>query len=212
MPITTLLIDLDDTVYPPSTGMWDAIAQRIDRYMHERMGIPAAMIPSLRHELHARFGTTLRGLVATRGVDEEDYLAFVHAVPLEQYLRPDPSVRAGLLATPGRKWIFTNADRSHADRVLTFLELSDLFDGVVDIRAMSPFCKPNPEAYLRALQFINAAPSECLFIDDYPRNLIPAQKLGINVLRVGHSSAETDGIPGIASLADLPVYFHRITA
>ncbi|RPJ49158.1 MAG: pyrimidine 5'-nucleotidase, partial [Chloroflexi bacterium] len=62
MQYTTLLIDLDETVYPSSCGVWDAISDRMEQWMHERLGLPWEEIPTLRKELYHSYGTTLRGL------------------------------------------------------------------------------------------------------------------------------------------------------
>lgn len=212
MPFNTLLIDLDDTVYPPSSGMWAAIAARIDSYMHERLGIPRDTIPALREELHTRYGTTLRGLAATRAVDELDYLSFVHDLPVTDYLTPDPAVRRALQALSQSKWIFTNADTAHARRVLSALALDDLFQGTVDIRTIHPYCKPMPEAYRTALNHIGVPPNECIFVDDSPRNLAAARDLGLGVILVSPTPNASNGIPCIPSLASLPdalAHFHE---
>jgi putative hydrolase of the HAD superfamily len=210
MLFTTLLIDLDDTVYPAASGMWDAIAARIDRYMHERLGIPAENIPALRHELHARYGTTLRGLSATRSIDELDYLAFVHDLPVRDYITPDPSVRAALNALTQRKLIFTNADRNHASRVLSALALDDLFEDVIDIRAIDPYCKPMPEAFHLALKRAGASPQETIFIDDAPRNLETAREIGLTPVLLASSGPVVTAYACIPSLSALPQLISRL--
>ena len=118
MQFTTLFFDLDDTLYPPDTGLWGAIAGRITLYMTERMGFPPEQVTSIREKYFREFGTTLRGLQANHNVDMDDYLAFVHNVPLDRYIHPDPAVRAAIAGIPARKFIFTNADTHHAGRVL----------------------------------------------------------------------------------------------
>jgi putative hydrolase of the HAD superfamily len=208
MPFTTLLIDLDDTVYPAASGMWDAIAARIDRYMHERLEIPAADITALRHDLHARYGTTLRGLTATRSINELDYLAFVHDLPVRDFLTPDPAVRAALKLLPQKKWIFTNADHHHAARVLSALNLDDLFDGVIDIHAIYPYCKPMPEAYRLALQLAGASPKEAVFVDDAARNLETAREIGLATVLLGSPCPPTASncIQSLSALPQLLAY------
>src|SRR6266545_4491981 len=62
MRFTTLFIDLDDTLYPSSTGLWHAIKERMNLFMRERLYIPEAEIPSLREQYFNTYGTTLRGL------------------------------------------------------------------------------------------------------------------------------------------------------
>ena len=42
--IQLLLIDLDDTVYPPDTGAWDILGDRIYQFMEIYVGIPLEKI------------------------------------------------------------------------------------------------------------------------------------------------------------------------
>ena len=39
-PIRAFFIDLDDTVYPASSGVWPLAGERMVTYMHEVLGIP----------------------------------------------------------------------------------------------------------------------------------------------------------------------------
>ena len=39
MKFTTIFFDLDDTIYPHESGLWEAIKARISQYMHEELGI-----------------------------------------------------------------------------------------------------------------------------------------------------------------------------
>ncbi|HXF85824.1 MAG TPA: hypothetical protein VNK49_10600 [Anaerolineales bacterium] len=93
MRFSTIFFDLDDTLYPASTGLWEALKERMSLYMRERVGIPENEVPILREQYFKMYGTTLRGLQIRHGVDAEDYLAFVHDVPVEDYLKPDPIQR-----------------------------------------------------------------------------------------------------------------------
>ncbi len=210
MQYSTILIDLDETVYPAACGVWEAIQERMERYMHERLNLPLEEIPHVRKTLFQQYGTTLRGLQMTRHVDERDFLDFVHDVPVDQLLRPDPELREVLLRYPQRKIIFTNADRTHAGRVIRQVGLEGCFDGVIDIYDIAPYCKPMPEAYQIALRLAGETePGQCVFIDDSPRNLAGARAVGLATVQVGlpkpgyvHPEANTD--LHIARLSDLP--------
>ena len=158
MRFNTLLFDLDETLYPSSSGLWMAIRERINAFLLERMGFPPEQIEILREKYFREYGTTLRGLQANYSVDMEEYLAFVHDVPLEKYLHPDPQVRQVIAALPARKYIFTNADNAHANRVLDVLDLQGLFDGILDVHTISPYCKPMPESLELALQAAGSPP------------------------------------------------------
>ncbi len=111
MRFTTIFFDLDDTLYPSSTGLWQAIKGRMNSYMDERMGIAPAEIPRLREKYFREYGTTLRGLQAKHNVDVQDFLAYVHDLPLKDYLHPNPIQQKVLASLPTRNLIFTNAMR-----------------------------------------------------------------------------------------------------
>ena len=129
MRFTTIFFDLDDTLYPASSGLWPTLKERMNRYMIERVGIPAEDVPRLREEYFRKYGTTLRGLQANHELDVEDYLAYVHDVRLTDYIHPDPEQQSVLAALPTRNLIFTNADANHARRVLRTLRIEEHFVG-----------------------------------------------------------------------------------
>ncbi len=205
MPITTLFFDLDDTLYPPSSGVWDAIGNRIDEFIITRVGVPREEVSALREHLYHTYGTTLRGLTVTRGIDAADYLAFVHDIPLQAYLTPDERVRNLLQRYPQRKVIFTNADQAHARRVLAVLNLSDCFDQIIDVLDVAPDCKPMPGAFQRALALAGAASArEAVLIDDAPHNLKAAREAGFYAIRIGPPAQDGCCDAVIPSLLELP--------
>src|SRR3990172_341615 len=83
---------------------------------------------SLRQFYFEHYGTSLNGLRRHHGVDPFAYLSYVHDVPLENYLSPDPGLRRMLEDLAVLPVIFTNADAAHARRVLSLLGVSDLVE------------------------------------------------------------------------------------
>lgn len=205
MSLETIFFDLDATLYPESNGLWPAIRVKIDQYMRQRMEIPEAEIPKLREYYYLQYGTTLRGLQVHYGIDAEDYLSYVHDLPLDDYLQPDPGLRAMLRSIPRRRLLFTNSDGSHARRVISILGIEDCFDGMVDIYAMDPYCKPQVEAYSFALKFAGASdPTTCALLDDSPRNLSPAREMGFLTILVGQNSTHPSADRTLVDIHDLP--------
>jgi putative hydrolase of the HAD superfamily len=196
--IRTLLIDLDDTLYPHDCGVWEMIRARMQCYMLEVMGLPPEEVPELRHRLWQQYGTTLRGLQAEFDVDMEDFLDYVHDVPVEDRIPANPDLPRFLQDLPQRKFIFTNAYGPHAKRVMDHLGVSDQFDDIIDIYAMMPYCKPQVEAYRIALNIVDEAPSHCLLVDDSPMNLSTAKTLGMATVSIG--AHRHDGSPHIEQL------------
>jgi len=200
----TLIFDLDDTLYPPDLGVWEHIGDRIELYLHTVFDIPIGQVTTVRKALFHEYGTTLRGLQILYNVDPHDYLKFVHDIPIQQYLQPAPQLRAALEAVPHRKVIFTNADFSHAQRVIRALGLDGLFDKVIDIIDVMPFCKPQPEAFGKAFEHLGITdPALCALFDDSPRNIRTARALGIFTIHVGKNSSHITGDLNINSLEDI---------
>ncbi|MEW6286934.1 MAG: pyrimidine 5'-nucleotidase [Chloroflexota bacterium] len=186
MRFTTIFFDLDDTLYPASSGLWQAIKERMTRYMTERMGLPADQVPALREQYYKTYGTTLRGLQAHHNVDTQDYLAYVHDLPLEEYLTPNPRQREIIASLPTRNLIFTNADVHHARRVLAVLQLDDLFETIIDVNAVAPYCKPMPESFAIAQDLADEPdPRKCVVIDDLPRTTRAALSVGMASILYG---------------------------
>jgi putative hydrolase of the HAD superfamily len=184
-----LLCDLDDTLYPPNTGVMRALGRLIIRYMVERLDISPDDAERLKRRYYQQYGTTMRGLILNHGIDPDDYLAFVHDLPLEQYLQPNPALDAMLADIPLRKAIFTNADREHAGRVLDTLGVRHHFERIIDVRDLNFNSKPHQSAYRRILKMLDAHPHECILVDDAARNLAPARKMGIVTILVSSGSS-----------------------
>jgi putative hydrolase of the HAD superfamily len=208
MRFSTFFFDLDETLYPPNNGLWNEIRLRINAYLHERMGFPLDQIESLRDGYFKKYGTTLRGLQAHHQVDTDEYLAFVHDVPIHQYLRLDPELSTAIQSIPARKFIFTNADSNHAGRVLEAVGLQGLFNGIIDVHVIAPFCKPMPEAFELALKAAGSPdPHSCVLLDDQRRITRAARQLGMYTVLVGELTPGGDADVALQNLSDLPGLF-----
>jgi len=206
MRFSTIFFDLDDTLYPNSTGLWKAIKERMNSYMRERLGIPAEKVPQLREQYFKMYGTTLRGLQERHHVDAQDFLAFVHDLPLESYLTPDPVQHEIIASLPSRKLVFTNADIHHARRVLAALDLDDLFETIVDVNAVAPYCKPMPESFAIAQELADEPdPRKCVMIDDLPRTTRAALDVGMASLLYGSKEPTPDASGVFIDWAHLPI-------
>ncbi|MDI6768996.1 MAG: pyrimidine 5'-nucleotidase [Anaerolineales bacterium] len=227
MSFTTIFFDLDETLYPTSSGLWPAIRERMNLYMQERLGFTKEQIETVREKYFREYGTTLRGLQANHAVNMDDYLAFVHGIALEDYLQPDPGLRAMLEALAVQKIIFTNADAAHARRVVRAMGLDGCFNAILDVHVLEPYCKPMRQAFEIALEFAGESEArKCVLIDDLPRTTRAAREFGFftvlmrstlrqgfdklnlpaqgNAYSVGNDSPSPDANATLARLIDLP--------
>ncbi len=205
MKFSTIFFDLDDTLYPHESGLWQAIRGRISLYLHEQLGFSKDEIPVIRENYFQNYGTTLRGIQANFDVDEKAYHAYVHQLPLGEYIAPDPSLRALLEHLPQRKIIFTSADATHAERVLAHLEIRDCFERIIDIYSVAPHAKPQPEAFQRALSLAaENDPTSCVMVDDFPKTTRAARDFGLFSILKGNKGTAGDANAILNDWNELP--------
>jgi putative hydrolase of the HAD superfamily len=178
------LFDLDNTIYPESCGLMEEIGNRMNRFMIERLGFRPEEVSKTRDAFLRSHGTTLNALRRHYAIDPDDFLSFVHDIPLDEYLSYNHSLDQMLERLPIRKIIFTNADAPHARRVLSRLGILRHFESILDIHFLDFVNKPNRRAYLKVLEEISARPEECILIEDSPANIITAANLGMTTVLV----------------------------
>lgn len=175
------IFDLDNTLYPPSTRLFDQIDVRMGEFIQNLLGcdpIEARRVQKLYFHDH---GTTLSGLMHYHAIDPHDFLNFVHDIDMTP-LATAPRLAEKLGALPGRKLVFTNGDDAYAARVLANLGLSESFDGMWDIHAMQYRPKPEASAYTGLIEAFAIRPETAVFVEDMARNLGPAKALGMQTV------------------------------
>lgn len=175
------IFDLDNTLYPPSTRLFDQIDQRMGEYIASLLGCDATEARRVQKLYFHDHGTTLSGLMHNHGVPPRDFLTFVHDIDMTP-LAQAPRLRGLLERLPGRRVVFTNGDDAYAERVLEALDLMGLFDGMWDIHAMEYRPKPEPSAYAGMINALGIDPERSVFVEDMARNLAPAKALGMQTV------------------------------
>ena len=212
MPILHYLFDLDETLYPPDTGLWPVLAGRINIFMQNRLGISQESVIEKREFYYRTYGTSLRGLQADFGVDANEYLDFVHDVPITDFIHPDLQLQKALAGFSGEKNILTNANRHHTDRVLNALGVRDFFQRIIDVNDMEPYCKPQPEAFLKAMRIIgDDDPTNYLLLDDTVRKITAAHQMGMVAILVSPQPIAQAGIRQIHCIHDFPALFSKLS-
>jgi len=150
---------------------------------------------------YATYGTTLSGLMKVHKIDPADFLHHVHDIDLSPL--PDlPVLRQAISALPGRKFVYTNGSRRHAERVVGKMGLEDLFHGSFGIEDAEYTPKPNQSSYDRFCALHDVAPRKAIFFEDLARNLLPAKDMGFTTVLV-HSEKDWSHEPIEARPANL---------
>ena len=209
--IHTWIFDLDNTLYPASCDLFGLIDQRMTAAVARRLQLPHEEAYRQQKRYFHEHGTTLSGLMAEHGVDPHEFLAEVHAIEMDALIE-DRRLVDTIGRLPGRKLIFTNGDEPYARRVLERIGLSQSFEAIHDIHAMSYRPKPHAYAYESMLAAFGIDPERALFAEDMARNLKPAKALGMATLWVDNGSEQVgEGLDHVDYIAsDLGAWLAEI--
>ncbi len=175
------IFDLDNTLYPSSVNLFSQIDVLMGRFIAELLGCDLAEARRVQKMYFHDHGTTLAGLMHYHAIEPREFLDYVHAVDMS-VLADAPRLRDRLMALPGRRLIFTNADADYAARALAALGIADFFEGMWDIHAMTYRPKPEVEAYTGLIDAFAIDPARAVFVEDSARNLTPAKHLGMQTV------------------------------
>jgi len=180
---STWVFDLDNTLYPRRTDLFSQIDARMTSYVAELLGVPPEEAKAVQKGFYREYGTTLRGLMEVHKIEPDRFLNFVHDIDYS-WLAPDPELGAEIAALPGRKLIFTNGDRGHAERTARQLGILDHFEDIFDIVAAGLVPKPAAETYdkFTALHRIDTA--HAAMFEDLARNLSVPKALGMRTVLI----------------------------
>ena len=181
------IFDLDNCLYPASTGLFDLIDERMAAYIQRLLDCPPEEAKRVQKAHFHEHGTTLAGLMKDHAIDPHDFLTDVHDIPLDR-VQPDDRLSRLLPRLPGRRFVFTNGDAPYARRVLEQIGVGEYFDDLHDIHANSYRPKPDPHAYELLCERFGIDPEEALLVDDMVQNLAPAKALGMTTIWVDNGS------------------------
>lgn len=206
--VTTWVFDLDNTLYPPSARLFDQIEVRMTAWVMQSLGVARDEADRLRAHYWSHYGTTLAGLMREHGVDPGPYLTDVHDIDFSG-LAPDPALRAGIAALPGRRIVYTNGSSPYAHRVIAARGLTGLFDAVYGIEHADFHPKPERAAFDRVFRRDGIDATRAAMFEDDPRNLAVPHAMGMRTVHVApvpepapHIHHHTDDLAGfLARLA-----------
>jgi putative hydrolase of the HAD superfamily len=181
------IFDLDNCLYPASTGLFELIDERMGAYIGRLLDCGAEEAKRIQKAHFHEHGTTLAGLMKEHRVDPHDFLTDVHAIALDR-LRRDERLAQLLSRLPGRRFVFTNGDATYARRVLDAIGIGDRFDDLHDIHASSYRPKPDPHGYALLCERFGIDPGRALLADDMVQNLAPAKAIGMTTIWVDNGS------------------------
>ncbi|MEX6507077.1 pyrimidine 5'-nucleotidase [Jiella sp. M17.18] len=187
------VFDLDNTLYPRRSNLFSQIDERMTAFVADLLSLPRDEARAKQKDFYRRYGTTLRGLMQEHRVDPDAFLQFVHDIDYS-WIEPDPALGAEIEALPGRKFIFTNGDRRHAERAARQLGVLDHFEDIFDLVAADLVPKPAAETYDKFMGLHRIDAAHAAMFEDLARNLEVPKRLGMRtVLIVPENFEDTFG-------------------
>ncbi|KAF9364348.1 hypothetical protein BGX34_001778 [Mortierella sp. NVP85] len=172
--------DIDNCLYPKTTGIPNIMKEKIEKFF-QAAGFEDYATISYRY--YKEYGLAIRGLVKNHPDDQVD-----GALPLDELLFENIPLRDMIESlNVEKKWLFTNAGKKHALRVIDRLGLNGCFDGLTycDYTVPDFDCKPEKKAFERAMRDAGVVHgSNCFFVDDSAANIDTAMDLGWTAVHV----------------------------
>jgi putative hydrolase of the HAD superfamily len=191
-------------------NLFAEVDQRMGDYIAKYLGVPFEYARHLQKSYYRQFGTTLSGLMRVHKMEPLGFLDYVHDIDLTAVPHA-PELRAEIERLPGRKLIFTNGSRRHAERVAEKLGVLDLFEDICDIAANEYVAKPEAEAFERMVRRHGVAAREAAMFDDMPMNLEAAHGLGMTTVLVHSSYMDHPVQEQMKRWTALPKHIHHST-
>jgi putative hydrolase of the HAD superfamily len=177
------IFDLDNTLYPAETDLFSQINDQIADYVSRLLSLGKEEAMAQQKAYYHQYGTTLRGLMLEHDIDPDDFLKHAHDIDYSG-IEPNPDLGKAIAALPGRKFIFTNGDKPHAERTAEALGITDHFEDIFDIVAADLMPKPNRATYDMFLQKTGVSPVRAAMFEDLQRNLDVPHRLGMRTVLI----------------------------
>ena len=191
--IDTWIFDLDNTLYSADSGIFQQVHKLMGKFIVDHLNLNINEAKKIQRKYYKKHGTTLRGLMDHHGIDPDSFLEEVHNLDYS-IVSPNLKLAKNLENLNGKKFIFTNANKKHADIILDKLQIANLFEGIFDIKMANYIPKPEIQTYEKLIETYKITPNKTIMFDDIAKNLVPASKMGfITVwIDVGHENFSDD--------------------
>jgi putative hydrolase of the HAD superfamily len=205
------VFDLDNTLYPADCNLFLQVDQRMGEFIARLLGVPFAYARHLQKTYYRQFGTTLSGLMQVHGMDPKPFLDYVHEIDLTP-VREHPELAAAIDKLPGRKLIFTNGSRRHAERVAGKLGVLRCFETIFDICDANYVPKPTESCYQHFCRAHGVDATQSAMFEDIPRNLEAPHALGMTTVLVRSNANDDHPVQQmIRAWVEPPAHVHHMT-
>jgi putative hydrolase of the HAD superfamily len=208
--IDTWIFDLDNTLYPAACNLFAQVDHRMGAYIAKNLGVPYEHARHLQKAYYRQFGTTLAGLMQVHKMLPEPFLEYVHDIDYSS-LPVLTELAAEIEKLPGRRLIFTNGSRAHAERVAQKIGVDHLFEDICDIADLGFVPKPERAAFDLMIKRHAIDAARAAMFEDMPHNLVCAHDLGMTTVLVHSDYVDHPVQIEMRKWRELPPHIHHMT-
>ncbi|KAL3942372.1 MAG: hypothetical protein SGBAC_003438 [Bacillariaceae sp.] len=202
-PITTLIFDVDDTLYDVGTGFTAHRNQAAPKLMVNKYKFPSEeAAQAVKAEYFSKYHAIAKALKVAQQegkfpedapeVKTEDIATYwaenldfsILGAPKKELHKQLSKCNCTLVA-------FSNGPRKYVKRALETMGLFDLFgeERLYAVDDVMPHCKPEKEAFEKIFKNIgNPKPESCVMVEDSMKNIRSAKELGMKTVLIGGST------------------------
>ncbi len=182
--VTTWVFDLDNTLYPPSDALFDQIDILMTQYVMQALNLEEPAADKIRATYWKDYGTTLAGLMERHDLEPDPFLDAVHRIDVS-HIKKNTKLRDCIAKLKGRKIIYTNGSKCHAENVTRALGIDDIFDEMYGVEHAGYEPKPRRAAFERVFTLDGVDPTKAALFEDDVRNLEIPHAMGLKTILVG---------------------------
>tara|TARA_B100000902_G_C27010353_1_gene764462 strand:+ start:38 stop:709 length:672 start_codon:yes stop_codon:yes gene_type:complete len=182
----TWLFDLDNTLYPPNTGIFAQIDIRMKKFISENLKISEDKSFNLQKKFYKQYGTTLYGLIKNYNIDPDEFCDYVHNINFKNLIK-SKELKKKLQMLPGRKIVYTNGDYAYAEKVLNSLGIREIFFDIFDIKKTNFIPKPMKTSLNKLIKTYKLVPEQTVYFDDLEKNLQSASSKGFTTIHISEN-------------------------
>lgn len=223
MDIDTLIFDVDDTLYPVSSGFSDHRNSAVPQFMVDTLGFESlAAATELRDEYFKTYHSSNKGLIVAeregklpegkhfRKDDLDAYWA--DNLDFDKYLKPNEQLLEILeeLSSAGLKLVlFSNSTRRYLLKCCDALKIRCFFpdERIFTIDDVLPACKPEAAAFNKVLESVGSTAEKSVMFEDSLKNVRAAKAMGMWTVLIneGVEGGEATLLEDAADASDLAV-------
>ena len=182
------IFDVDNTLYAAECQLFAQIDARMTAYIQQNFARSYEDARKLQKDYYVQYGTTMCGLMKEHDVCPDEFMSYVHDIDYAP-VKKNPALAKAISALPGKRHVFTNGSCQHAKNVTDALGITDLFDGMFDVKDAGYTPKPHQIGYDRLVERHNINPERAIMFEDISQNLLAPKALGMTTVLICSDAA-----------------------